>query len=374
MSPAYKKNGIPDRWLDYQAVGKRLQGTRFIAFKVPLKPALNNRLPDSDVFGPWELLDTMTEENQELGLIIDLTFTTRYYKVQDIPKSLLCVKIFTAGHEIPSDATILSFKRAVHSFLRDNADNDKLIGVHCTHGLNRTGYLICRYLIDVDEMDPEEAIELFNASRGHAIERQNYLEDLQSGPKRSNEGIEKTELEPVRGCATQRPVYSEVSSCNMEERPTLSHEPSQYRSFPLRVMNHRSHPPPPGNSYYPHGAALLLSPPFPPFPTYRPPIGAPYHWTPPQPDDWQRPYPRHESRFTPPQFEWRPMPPYALEDRRQSPSPPTFPFHQDPPLPAVWTSGSDTNTDNIPREWDGPKMRSHYRSNQRVKHPYNYPS
>lgn len=23
-----------------------------------------------------------------------------------------------------------------------------LIGVHCTHGLNRTGYLICRYLID----------------------------------------------------------------------------------------------------------------------------------------------------------------------------------------------------------------------------------
>lgn len=26
------------RWLDYKAVGKRLFGTRFIAFKVPLKP------------------------------------------------------------------------------------------------------------------------------------------------------------------------------------------------------------------------------------------------------------------------------------------------------------------------------------------------
>lgn len=33
------------------------------------------------------------------------------------------VKIFTAGHEVPSDETILSFKRAVHRFLRDNADN-----------------------------------------------------------------------------------------------------------------------------------------------------------------------------------------------------------------------------------------------------------
>uniref|UniRef100_A0A3Q0SX88 Dual specificity phosphatase 11 (RNA/RNP complex 1-interacting) n=1 Tax=Amphilophus citrinellus TaxID=61819 RepID=A0A3Q0SX88_AMPCI len=159
MSRPAKKNGIPDRWLDYTAVGKRLRGTRFIAFKVPLKQALTHQLPSSDVFGPWELLDALTKEEEELGLIIDLTFTTRYYKVEDIPSSLLCVKIFTRGHEVPSDNTILSFKRAVRRFLRENEDNDKLIGVHCTHGLNRTGYLICRYLIDVDGMDPKEAVE-----------------------------------------------------------------------------------------------------------------------------------------------------------------------------------------------------------------------
>uniref|UniRef100_A0A3Q3WCQ3 Tyrosine specific protein phosphatases domain-containing protein n=1 Tax=Mola mola TaxID=94237 RepID=A0A3Q3WCQ3_MOLML len=147
------------------AVGKRLHGTRFIAFKVPLKQSLNLHLRCSDVFGPWELLDTMNKGNQELGLIIDLTFTTRYYRLQDVPDSLMLIKIFTAGHEVPSDDTILSFKRAVRRFLRDNADNDKLIGVHCTHGLNRTGYLICRYLIDVDGMDPKEAHRLLpNAS------------------------------------------------------------------------------------------------------------------------------------------------------------------------------------------------------------------
>lgn len=36
---------------------------------------------------------------------------------------------------------------------------DRLIGVHCTHGLNRTGYLICRYLIDVDGMEPAAAVQ-----------------------------------------------------------------------------------------------------------------------------------------------------------------------------------------------------------------------
>ncbi|KAI9535759.1 hypothetical protein NQZ68_040728 [Dissostichus eleginoides] len=179
-----KRNGIPDRWLDYKSVGRKLPGTRFIAFKVPLKQALNRQLQSSEVFGLWELLESVQKQRLDLGLIIDLTFTTRYYSIQDVPECLLFVKIFTAGHEVPGDDTILSFKRAVRTFLRENANNEQLIGVHCTHGLNRTGYLICRYLIDVDGMDPKEAVDLFNSSRGHAVERQNYLHDLLRGPKR----------------------------------------------------------------------------------------------------------------------------------------------------------------------------------------------
>ncbi|XP_051897238.1 RNA/RNP complex-1-interacting phosphatase-like [Pristis pectinata] len=69
-------------------------------------------------------------------------------------------------------------------------DNDKLIGVHCTHGVNRTGYLICRYLIDVDGMDPHEAIDLFNKSRGYPIERQNYIQDLLQGASSKSQSSE----------------------------------------------------------------------------------------------------------------------------------------------------------------------------------------
>lgn len=35
----------------------------------------------------------------------------------------------------------------------------ELIGVHCTHGLNRTGYMICRYLVEVDGWDVDTAID-----------------------------------------------------------------------------------------------------------------------------------------------------------------------------------------------------------------------
>ncbi|XP_056099546.1 RNA/RNP complex-1-interacting phosphatase isoform X2 [Rhinichthys klamathensis goyatoka] len=198
------KNGIPDRWTDYTAVGKRIPGTRFIAFKVPLKQSFRGRLTQSEAFEPFDLVHMLEKEGQELGLIIDLTFTTRYYTVVDLPNTLYHLKIFTAGHEVPNNPTILSFKKAVRQFLHDNENNDKLIGVHCTHGLNRTGYLICRYLIDVDGMKPQKAINLFNASRGHSIERQNYLDDLRNGPKRSNVGMEKPDQEPSQGLANER--------------------------------------------------------------------------------------------------------------------------------------------------------------------------
>ncbi|XP_037383543.1 RNA/RNP complex-1-interacting phosphatase isoform X1 [Talpa occidentalis] len=187
-SSAKKKGGnrIPERWKDYLPIGQRMSGTRFIAFKVPLKKSFEEKLAPEERFSPLDLFNKIQEQNEELGLIIDLTYTHRYYEPEDLPETITYLKIFTVGHQVPDDDTILKFKNAVNRFLKENKDNDKLIGVHCTHGLNRTGYLICRYLIDVEGMRPDDAIELFNRCRGHCLERQNYIEDLQNGPIRKN--------------------------------------------------------------------------------------------------------------------------------------------------------------------------------------------
>ncbi|KAM4532061.1 RNA/RNP complex-1-interacting phosphatase-like [Fundulus diaphanus] len=353
MSRPHRKNDIPDRWQDYTAVGKRLKGTRFIAFKVPLKQALTRMLPSAEVFGPWELMDALKQDDQELGLIIDLTFTTRYYKLQDVPQSLLCVKIFTAGHEVPSDATILSFKRAVHRFLQDNKDNDKLIGVHCTHGLNRTGYLICRYLIDVEGMDPAEAVHLFNSSRGHTIERQNYLEDLHHGPKRSNQGIEESELEPQRGQAVHRHTFT--ASLNRADTQAGFSNPWHYRSHPPQGPIHRSHP-------YPHQHAYPARPPL----LAHPPLGVPssasyhpYRWPPLHPDG-QRRRPsnpeKNRSRYhLPPDPQWHTS--YAFQDKAGAPPP--FLQRYSP----NWTSGP--NGGRSAEDWSRPIMGQTVRSAQR---------
>ncbi|XP_036037654.1 RNA/RNP complex-1-interacting phosphatase [Onychomys torridus] len=183
------KTHIPERWKDYLPVGQRMPGTRFIAFKVPLQKKFEAKLMPEECFSPLDLFHKIHEQNEELGLIIDLTYTQRYYKAEDLPETISYIKILTVGHQVPSNDTIFKFKCAVKEFLKKNKDNDKLIGVHCTHGLNRTGYLICRYLIDVEGMRPDDAIELFNRCRGHCIERQNYIENLQNRRVRKNRNV-----------------------------------------------------------------------------------------------------------------------------------------------------------------------------------------
>ncbi|XP_072177800.1 mRNA-capping enzyme-like [Diadema setosum] len=176
-----KSHKIPDRWRDYAPCGDVIKGTSIIPFKVPLKRALCSRMSTDESFTPANLLDILKEKNLRLGLVIDLTATTRYYNPQVFQENdVQYVKIFTQGHVVPSDDVIQQFTSAVSDFEQSNdaGTSDYVIGVHCTHGVNRTGYLICRYLIEHKEFEPAKAIEAFAKARGYPIERQNYLDSL----------------------------------------------------------------------------------------------------------------------------------------------------------------------------------------------------
>ncbi|NXU67391.1 DUS11 phosphatase, partial [Horornis vulcanius] len=81
-----------------------------------------NLLPE-ERFSPHDLIRKVKERKEELGLIIDLTYTTRYYGREELPPTLRYSKILTMGHEIPNRRTILRFKYLVKKFLTDNKDN-----------------------------------------------------------------------------------------------------------------------------------------------------------------------------------------------------------------------------------------------------------
>ena len=51
-------------------------------------------------------------------------------------------------------------------------------GVHCTHGFNRTGYLICCYMVEVLDMAVEDAVEMYAGARPDGIYKDHYIQQL----------------------------------------------------------------------------------------------------------------------------------------------------------------------------------------------------
>ncbi|XP_070573338.1 RNA/RNP complex-1-interacting phosphatase homolog [Ptychodera flava] len=174
------KRGIPDRWREYTKCGKLIKNSRIIAFKTPLHKRLCEKsLESAQYFTVDDLL-----EIPNLGLVISLTFTSRYYDIAEITsKGVLHKRIGVPGQIVPNEGIIREFKTVVQDFIEQNQDTEKVIGVHCTHGVNRTGYVVCRYLIDCLQWSVNKAIRVFNVARGHEIEREAYLEALRN-PKR----------------------------------------------------------------------------------------------------------------------------------------------------------------------------------------------
>ncbi|XP_069947101.1 RNA/RNP complex-1-interacting phosphatase isoform X2 [Cherax quadricarinatus] len=178
-------------------MGRQIPGTRFIAFKVPLRETIMQKVRHAEWFCPRTLMDHCVN----LGLVVDLTNTSRYYDPQVfISQGIEYAKLFTEGKIIPRNNNVYKFFNVVNNFLKQNKDNEKLIGVHCTHGLNRTGYMICRYMIQQLRIPSDQAIADYNSARGHAQERENYLADLRKA-EWINEAIPVVSVDVQKGSA-----------------------------------------------------------------------------------------------------------------------------------------------------------------------------
>lgn len=78
--------------------------------------------------------------------------------------------------ETPSTEQTQSFIQIVEEFTANHPM--EIIGVHCTHGFNRTGFLIASYLVERHDMAVGAAIQMFAQARPPGIYKQEYITEL----------------------------------------------------------------------------------------------------------------------------------------------------------------------------------------------------
>lgn len=170
---------IPERWLEYKPYGTVISGTKILPFKVPLKEAVSNNLEPEKRFTTSVLLQAFPR----LKCIIDLTNTSRYYDEKEfINSGVKYEKIMVRGREVPSMDVVNRFFKTMDDFTSTCGEDD-IVGVHCTHGVNRSGYLICRYLVQQLGWELEKCLKAFETARGYPIDRKIYINALQKVPR-----------------------------------------------------------------------------------------------------------------------------------------------------------------------------------------------
>ena len=83
---------------------------------------------------------------------------------------------FSSHGETPTPEIITDFVNIVDNFIRQHPT--EIIGVHCTHGFNRTGFLICAYLVEKLAFSVDMAVALFAQCRPPGIYKQDYINEL----------------------------------------------------------------------------------------------------------------------------------------------------------------------------------------------------
>lgn len=102
--------------------------------------------------------------------------------------------VFLSRHRAPNVQQTRMFIDTCYDYLKNNPSS--IVGVHCTHGFNRTGFLICAYLIEKLNFSVVDAVKLFAACRPPGIYRQNIVNELYHRYGTSNDIIPEINEKP----------------------------------------------------------------------------------------------------------------------------------------------------------------------------------
>ncbi|CCU56469.1 protein tyrosine phosphatase 1 [Mythimna separata entomopoxvirus 'L'] len=153
---------VPYNWNDYNSYGTIITSINTICFKVPCDNT------------EWNI-EKLLEKFPNIKIIIDLRYSVGCYNPNYVEKlGIKYIKIPIKGQNLPSNKNINKFFNVLDNSIKDN----KLVGVHCVHGVNRTGYMICKYMMYKFNITAYIAIKIFETHRKHNINRNIYITNL----------------------------------------------------------------------------------------------------------------------------------------------------------------------------------------------------
>lgn len=109
--------------------------------------------------------------------IVDISADIPPYSPKSF-KHIQYYKCATVSKVVPDQVAIRRFIQLIDDILSSNTEKAPLIAIHCHYGFNRTGFLICCYLVERLGWSVQEAVEGFKAAKPPGIKHPHFIDAL----------------------------------------------------------------------------------------------------------------------------------------------------------------------------------------------------
>ena len=110
-----------------------------------------------------------------VGIVIDISKDSPPYVTDLLPKY---VKLPSQSKICPSREDVSKFILTVDEYIKTAKPNASEIAVHCHYGFNRTGFLICSYLVERLGYGVGESLDAWKSARSPGIKHNHFKEEL----------------------------------------------------------------------------------------------------------------------------------------------------------------------------------------------------
>ncbi|GLC33354.1 hypothetical protein PLESTB_000342300 [Pleodorina starrii] len=167
------------KWGDYESVGAQVLPTKFIPMKTPLSAEILDSWslpsqPKHRLTVP-EMVAQQAALGRKVGLLLDLSNHDCLYSA-DIPTGLAYTHVQLVAKELPPPEFVDAVVAVANRFWAKHPD--EYIAVHCAYGFNRTGFVLCCYLIECCGMSVEDALEAFAQCRPPGVKHEQFRMEL----------------------------------------------------------------------------------------------------------------------------------------------------------------------------------------------------
>ena len=220
------------KWGDYESYGEPVGPSRFIPMKTPLSPTLladlgvrgDERADDletsaSEAITPTERTERITphvhtlpgflaaqkRRGRDVGLVIDLSNHDCLYSDGILETGVRRVHVRNVAKSVPgvdAVAEVIETARAFWNDARFPKNAEKYVAIHCAYGFNRTGFVLCCYLVEKCGLSAAQALAAFAEARKPGVKHERFREALR---RRYPSDDDDRDVEETRAFASSLP-------------------------------------------------------------------------------------------------------------------------------------------------------------------------